>query len=43
MSTDTNSDLTTLLTEHERLREQMARLERDLERFRTIVEDTNLP
>jgi rsbT co-antagonist protein RsbR len=42
MSTDTNSDLTTLLTEHERLREQMARLERDLERFRTIVEDTNL-
>jgi len=42
MSTDTTSDLTALLAEHDRLREQMARLERDLARFRSIIEDTSL-
>lgn len=41
MSTDTTSDLTALLAEHDRLREQMARLERDLARFRSIIEDTS--
>lgn len=42
MSTDTTPDLTTLLADHGRLREQMARLERDLARFRSIIEDTDL-
>jgi rsbT co-antagonist protein RsbR len=42
MSTDTTSDLTALLAEHERLREQVAQLDRNLARFRAIVEDTDL-
>jgi len=42
MSTDTTPDLTTLLADHGRLREQVAQLERDLARFRSIIEDTDL-
>ena len=42
MSTDTTSDPTTLLTENRRLHEQIAQLERDLARFRSIIEGTSL-
>lgn len=42
MSTDTTSDLTALLAEHERRREQVAQLDRNLARFRAIIEDTDL-
>lgn len=42
MSTDTTSDPTTLLAENRRLHERIAQLERDLARFRSIVEETDL-
>jgi rsbT co-antagonist protein RsbR len=42
MSTNTTPDVTTLLADHGRLREQVMRLERDLARFRSIIEDTDL-
>mgnify|MGYP005852478615 FL=1 len=42
MSTDTTSDPTTLLTENRRLHERVAQLERDLARFRSIIEGTSL-
>ncbi|MGQ9829389.1 MAG: PAS domain S-box protein [Roseiflexus sp.] len=42
MSTDTTSDPTTLLAENRRLHERVARLEHDLARFRSIIEDTSL-
>lgn len=42
MSSNVPSDLTTLQAECERLRKQVVQLERDLARFRSIVEDTDL-
>ncbi len=42
MSTNATSDQTTLLAECERLRKQVAQLEHDLARFRSIIEDADL-
>ncbi|MCS6938039.1 MAG: PAS domain S-box protein, partial [Roseiflexus sp.] len=42
MSMNTASDPTVPMAEHERLREQVAQLERDLARFRSIIEDSDL-
>lgn len=42
MDANATADTTALLAECERLRERAAQLERDLLRFRTIVEDTDL-
>ncbi|MDW8144823.1 MAG: PAS domain S-box protein [Roseiflexaceae bacterium] len=42
MSVDNVSDPMMLLAEHERLRERVAQLERDLARFRAMIEDTDL-